>query len=225
MLVAAFVLERRSSRAAVTVAPLPVPDFGLAAAILGLSRDGAALSDASGRLLSANAPYRERFGDAPARSGRRRTTRHARRWPTFAPRPGATVRRRATARACAIDRRRCGSSGSARAATCCCGGSSAASPTCSASWSSASPGWRASCSRAAACLPRRSIRDGRIVAANRLFVERAIGRRRRRPAAAFRRPGRGTRRHAAPGQRGRERAADARWSMFRSMPTRATARG
>ncbi|MES2903095.1 MAG: response regulator [Pseudomonadota bacterium] len=63
MLVAAFVLERRSSRATVTVAPLPVPDFGLAAAILGLSRDGAALSDASGRLLSANAPYRTRFGD------------------------------------------------------------------------------------------------------------------------------------------------------------------
>ncbi len=63
MLVAAFVLERRSMRAGVTVAPLPVPDFGLAAAILGLSRDGAALSDASGRLLSANAPYRTRFGD------------------------------------------------------------------------------------------------------------------------------------------------------------------
>ena len=63
MLVAAFVLERRSSRVAVAVPPLPVPDFGLAAAILGLSRDGAALSDASGRLLSANAPYRTRFGD------------------------------------------------------------------------------------------------------------------------------------------------------------------
>ena len=64
MLVAAFVLERRSVRAGVTAAPLPVPDFGLAAAILGLSRDGAALSDASGRLLSANAPYRTRFGDS-----------------------------------------------------------------------------------------------------------------------------------------------------------------
>ncbi|MCY7280033.1 MAG: response regulator [Sphingomonas bacterium] len=64
MLVAAFVLERRSVRAAVTVAPLPVPDFGLAAAILNLSRDGAALSDASGRLLSANAPYQTRFGDS-----------------------------------------------------------------------------------------------------------------------------------------------------------------
>ncbi|MCY7271112.1 MAG: response regulator [Sphingomonas bacterium] len=64
MLVAAFVLERRSVRAGFTVAPLPVPDFGLAAAILNLSRDGAALSDASGRLLSANAPYRTRFGDS-----------------------------------------------------------------------------------------------------------------------------------------------------------------
>ena len=64
MLVAAFVLERRSVRAAVTVPPLPLPDFGLAAAILNLSRDGAALSDASGRLLSANAPYRTRFGDS-----------------------------------------------------------------------------------------------------------------------------------------------------------------
>ena len=63
MLVAAFVLERRSVRAAVTIPPLPLPDFGLAAAILNLSRDGAALSDASGRLLSANAPYRTRFGD------------------------------------------------------------------------------------------------------------------------------------------------------------------
>ena len=63
MLVAAFVLERRSVRAGVTVAPLPVPDYGLAAAILDLSRDGAALSDASGRLLSTNAPYRSRFGD------------------------------------------------------------------------------------------------------------------------------------------------------------------
>jgi len=64
MLVAAFVLERRSVRAGVTVAPLPVPDFSLAAAILGLSRDGAALSDASGRLLSANPAYRTRFGDS-----------------------------------------------------------------------------------------------------------------------------------------------------------------
>ena len=63
MLVAAFVLERRSVRAGVMVAPLPVPDFGLAAAVLNLSRDAAALSDASGRLLSANAAYRTRFGD------------------------------------------------------------------------------------------------------------------------------------------------------------------
>ena len=64
MLVAAFVLERRSVHAEVAVAPLPVPDFGLAAAILGLSRDAAALSDASGRLLSANTAYRSRFGDS-----------------------------------------------------------------------------------------------------------------------------------------------------------------
>ena len=63
MLVAAFVLERRSVHAEVAVAPLPVPDFGLAAAVLNLSRDAAALSDASGRLLSANAAYRTRFGD------------------------------------------------------------------------------------------------------------------------------------------------------------------
>ena len=64
MLVAAFVLERRSSHAEVAVAPLPVPDFGLAAYMLGLSRDAAALSDASGRLLSANTAYRTRFGDS-----------------------------------------------------------------------------------------------------------------------------------------------------------------
>ena len=63
MLVAAFVLERRSVRAGVTVQSLPVPDYGLTAAILGLSRDGAALSDVSGSLLSANAAYRTRFGD------------------------------------------------------------------------------------------------------------------------------------------------------------------
>ena len=63
MLVAAFVLERRSVRAEVAITPLPVPDFGLAAAVLNLSRDAAALSDASGRLLSANAAYRTRFGD------------------------------------------------------------------------------------------------------------------------------------------------------------------
>ena len=63
MLVAAFVLERRSVHAEVAVAPLPLPDFGLAAAVLNLSRDAAALSDASGRLLSANAAYRTRFGD------------------------------------------------------------------------------------------------------------------------------------------------------------------
>ncbi len=64
MLVAAFVLERRSVRADVAVPPLAVPDFGLAAAALNLSRDAAALSDASGRLLSANTAYRTRFGDA-----------------------------------------------------------------------------------------------------------------------------------------------------------------
>ncbi len=63
MLFAAFELERRSVRAGVTVPPMTVPDYGLAAAILGLSRDAAALSDSSGRLLSANAPYRARFGD------------------------------------------------------------------------------------------------------------------------------------------------------------------
>jgi len=71
MLVAAFVLERRSMRSEVAIAPLPVPDFGLAAAVLNLSRDAAALSDASGRLLSANAAYRTRFGDLlPDRVGK-----------------------------------------------------------------------------------------------------------------------------------------------------------
>ena len=64
MLVAAFVLERRSARAGAVIAPLPAPDYGLAATILDLSRDGAALTDSSGRLLSANAPYRSRFGNS-----------------------------------------------------------------------------------------------------------------------------------------------------------------
>ena len=64
LLFAAHKVEQRSLAASeVSVAPLAVPDFGLAASILGLSRDAAALSDASGRTLSANAAYQSRFGD------------------------------------------------------------------------------------------------------------------------------------------------------------------
>jgi two-component system cell cycle sensor histidine kinase/response regulator CckA len=62
MLVAAFIIERRGiSRAVETAAPA-APDFALAASVLDASTDAAALSDASGRLVLANAGYRKRFG-------------------------------------------------------------------------------------------------------------------------------------------------------------------
>ncbi|MEP7315679.1 MAG: response regulator, partial [Sphingomicrobium sp.] len=60
--VAAFVIERRGVSRAVEVSPPASPDFALAASVLDASRDAAALTDASGRLLLANSAYRDRFG-------------------------------------------------------------------------------------------------------------------------------------------------------------------
>jgi two-component system cell cycle sensor histidine kinase/response regulator CckA len=64
MLVAAFVLEKRNGKAEALAPQVPVPDFSLAAAALDLTRDPAALTDGSGRLLGTNAAYRSRYGDA-----------------------------------------------------------------------------------------------------------------------------------------------------------------
>ena len=63
MLVAAFVIERRATTAPAPVSVLSSPDYALAASLLGTSSDAVALSDASGRLVSANAAYRKRFGE------------------------------------------------------------------------------------------------------------------------------------------------------------------
>jgi two-component system cell cycle sensor histidine kinase/response regulator CckA len=63
MLVAAFVLEKRSGTAEASAPPVPVPDFGLASAALNLSRDPAAITDARGRLLATNTDYRSRYGE------------------------------------------------------------------------------------------------------------------------------------------------------------------
>src|SRR5688572_21007154 len=64
MLVAAFVLEKRHAQIGPAAPAAALPDFALASAALNLTRDPAALSDASGRLLGTNAAYRSRYGDA-----------------------------------------------------------------------------------------------------------------------------------------------------------------
>ena len=63
MLVAAFIIERRQTVSPATQPTFAAPDYALAASLLGTSSDAVALSDASGRLVSANAAYRKRFGD------------------------------------------------------------------------------------------------------------------------------------------------------------------
>src|SRR5690349_991986 len=61
MLVAAFVIERRGTIAPAETSTLAAPDYALAASLLGTSSDAVALTDASGRLVSANHAYRSRF--------------------------------------------------------------------------------------------------------------------------------------------------------------------
>jgi len=61
MLVAAFVIDRRSSRR-VEVAPLILPDLALVGSALGLSLDPAAMTQADGTLQSINSAYKSQFG-------------------------------------------------------------------------------------------------------------------------------------------------------------------
>jgi two-component system cell cycle sensor histidine kinase/response regulator CckA len=63
MLVAAFVIDRRTPKA-VEVAPLLLPDMELVGSALSLSPDAVALTDAAGVLQSINPAYRSRFNSA-----------------------------------------------------------------------------------------------------------------------------------------------------------------
>jgi two-component system cell cycle sensor histidine kinase/response regulator CckA len=63
MLVAAFVLERRSGGTPAVTLGVAVPDYALAAAALNLTHDPAALTDREGQLLGTNTAYRARYGD------------------------------------------------------------------------------------------------------------------------------------------------------------------
>ena len=60
MLVAAFVIDRRTPKA-IEVAPLLLPDMELVGAAISLSPDAVALTDASGALQAVNQAYRTRF--------------------------------------------------------------------------------------------------------------------------------------------------------------------
>jgi two-component system cell cycle sensor histidine kinase/response regulator CckA len=60
MLVAAFVIDRRGARS-IEVAPLLVPDLELVGSALALSADPVAMTGADGELKSVNAAYRARF--------------------------------------------------------------------------------------------------------------------------------------------------------------------
>ena len=61
MLVAAFVIDRRGP-GPIEVAPLLVPDLELIGAAMGLSTDAAALTDEDGAVRSVNSAYKDRFG-------------------------------------------------------------------------------------------------------------------------------------------------------------------
>ena len=63
MLVAAFVIDRRSPKA-IEVAPLLLPDMELVGSAIALSADAVALTDAGGALRSVNAAYKTRFKSA-----------------------------------------------------------------------------------------------------------------------------------------------------------------
>ncbi|MEO5640613.1 MAG: response regulator [Sphingomicrobium sp.] len=64
MLVAAFVLERRSARIP-ELQSVPVPDLALLGATLALIDEPSVLTGAEGEILVANAAYRDRFPGAP----------------------------------------------------------------------------------------------------------------------------------------------------------------
>ncbi len=61
MLVAAFVIDRRTSRR-VELEPIVLPDLALAGSVLNLSLDAAAITDPDGVLKAINGAYKERFG-------------------------------------------------------------------------------------------------------------------------------------------------------------------
>ncbi len=61
MLVAAFVIDRRGARR-IEVEPLVLPDLALVGSALGFSPDPAALTQADGTLKSINPAYKDRFG-------------------------------------------------------------------------------------------------------------------------------------------------------------------
>jgi two-component system cell cycle sensor histidine kinase/response regulator CckA len=64
MLVAAFIIDRRGSRR-VEVAPLILPDMALVGSALGLSSDPVAMTQADGTLQSINSAYKAQFGQRP----------------------------------------------------------------------------------------------------------------------------------------------------------------
>lgn len=63
MLVAAFVIDRRGARR-VELEPIVLPDLALAGSALNLSTDPAAITDADGALKAINTAYKDRFGGA-----------------------------------------------------------------------------------------------------------------------------------------------------------------
>jgi two-component system cell cycle sensor histidine kinase/response regulator CckA len=64
MLVAAFVIDRRSARR-VDLEPIVLPDLALAGSALNLSSDPAAITDADGGLKAINAAFKARFNGTP----------------------------------------------------------------------------------------------------------------------------------------------------------------
>ncbi len=64
MLVAAFVIDRRGTRR-IEVEPIVLPDLALVGSVLNLSPDAAAVTAADGSLRSVNATYKSRFGGTP----------------------------------------------------------------------------------------------------------------------------------------------------------------
>ncbi|MCL6697686.1 response regulator [Sphingomonas sp. NSE70-1] len=65
MLVAAFVIDRRSA-GRVEVEPIVLPDLALAGSALNLSSDPAAITDVEGALKAINIAYKDRFDGTPA---------------------------------------------------------------------------------------------------------------------------------------------------------------
>jgi two-component system cell cycle sensor histidine kinase/response regulator CckA len=64
MLVATFVIDRRGSRR-VEVEPVVLPDLAMAGSVLNLSSDPAAITDPEGTLKAINAAYKARFNGTP----------------------------------------------------------------------------------------------------------------------------------------------------------------